>query len=155
MMKDISSFIRLKYEIITSNSDTWHLCEIYPAEVRSKWAWRCASDVEYLTKGYPEAEECIRVAKKYREGLATKEELDAAGAGGMKASWFDGCAKDAVLAAINAVRFEHDNDGINAAFSADAAAHAGRFKLGGAYATKWKLYIEWLIEELCEWELKQ
>ena len=77
-MNDIKSFVLLKYEIITSDQSTWDRLEKYPDSVKSKWAWRCAADVEHLAQGYPEAEECIRVAKAYRDGKATKEELNGA-----------------------------------------------------------------------------
>ena len=75
---DIKTFVLLKYKILTSDSSTWHLCDTYPESVRKSWAWRCASDVEDLAKGHKKAEECIRIAKLYRDGLATEEELDKA-----------------------------------------------------------------------------
>jgi len=142
---DIKTFVLLKYEILTSDSDTWNRCEAtYPDSVKQKWAWRCAADVEHLaTKGHhPEAEECIRIAKLYRDGKATIKELDKA--------WLDvplfGAAYYATCAACAAY---------NAAKAAYAASSAD-----AAFATtstfereeKWKLYIGWLIEELCEYE---
>jgi len=77
---DIETFVRLKYEILTSapDSDTWkRCCDTYPASVKSKWAWRCAADVEHLAGGHPKAEKCIRIAKLYREdgAKATLEKL--------------------------------------------------------------------------------
>jgi len=79
MNDDIKTFVLLKYEILTSDYDTWDRCEpTYPAEVKTKWAWRCAADVEHIAKGYPEAEECIRVAKLCRDGKATIKELNKA-----------------------------------------------------------------------------
>jgi len=142
-------FVLLKYEILTSDTSTWKRCEAtYPASVKKKWAWRCASDVEHLTKGYPEAEECIRIAKLYRDGAATIKELSKA--------WREvPCADAAYHAAF-------------AAYYASAAAyyagyHAAGVDLAAASAyyaaaidtereEKWDLYIEWLIEELCEYE---
>lgn len=32
-MDDILTFVKLKYEILTSNADTWYLCATYPFEV--------------------------------------------------------------------------------------------------------------------------
>ena len=139
---NIKSFVLLKYEIITSDSDTWDLCEKYPAEVKSRWAWRCAEDVEHLAKGYPKAEECIRIAKLYRDGLATKEELDRA--------WNDSSAITYATTAYYA--------GNAASAAASAAAYAAYYAAYHATAKreeKWKLYIGWLIQELCEWESKQ
>src|ERR1035437_1053681 len=51
------------------------LCDTYPESVVTNWKWRCAGDVEHLADGHPEAMKCITVAKKYRDGLATKEEV--------------------------------------------------------------------------------
>ena len=167
---DIKSFVLLKYEILTSNSSTWDLCETYPPEVRSKWAWRCAADVEHLAKGHKEAEECIRVAKLYRDGLATKEELNKAWNAVPYAA--NGAGAYAVRGAASA----HSATYRGSAYSAYAthAYYAATYAASGAnsahaayYATyyaayyagqrdeKWKLYISWLIEELCEYESKQ
>jgi len=148
-MNDIETFVILKYEILTSNSDTWKRCEsTYPAEVKSKWAWRCAADVEHLAKGYPEAEECIRIAKLCRDGKATMEELDKAwqevpysaytnsayyAADGKQAAR---AAFYAALAAANASYHSGDNVDISCAVQKE----------------KWNLYGDWLVEELCEYE---
>jgi hypothetical protein len=145
-MNDIKTFVLLKYEILTSDADTWHLCDTYPAEVRSRWAWRCAADVEHLAKGYPKAEECIRVAKLYRDGLANKEELDKA--------W---CAANASANAYAyaAATYQAAHYAYYAAYAAAHAANAYVHASAYAKEEKWKLYISWLIEELCEWESKQ
>jgi len=139
MMNDIKTFVLLKYEILTRDNSTWHLCDTYPDEVNKKWAWRCAGDVEHLAKGHKEAKECIRVAKLYRDGLATREELDKAclaaytTPGGM-AAYYAASTASAYHAAI-----------AGAAYSAASAAYSYK-------GEKWNLYIEWLIEELCEYE---
>ena len=44
MINDIKSFVILKYPMITSDSNTWNLCEKYPESVNKKWALRCARD---------------------------------------------------------------------------------------------------------------
>jgi hypothetical protein len=142
-MNEIQSFVLLKYEILTSNSDTWHLCDTYPAEVRSRWAWRCAGDVEHLAKGYPKAEECIRVCKLYRDGLATKEELDKA--------WYATNA-DAAAYAYAYAAAAHAYYAYHACL---AYAYASTNNITYTKEEKWKLYISWLIEELCKWESKK
>ena len=146
MNNDTKSFVLLKYEILTSNQNTWHLCKTYPESVKSKWAWRCAADVEHLAKGHKEAEECIRVAKLYRDGLATKEELNKAW---NAATWHAAHATYATHAAYAATHAT--THATRAAYAAYYATHAASSQRDG----KWKLYISWLIEELCEYESKQ
>jgi len=139
LIDDIKTFVLLKYEILTSDSNTWHLCDTYPEEVRTKWAWRCANDVEHLAKGNKRAEECIRISKLYRDGLATKEELNKA--------WD---AAHATAAAANAMAVVRAAD--CAASAANAAYYAAAAAATAARKEKWNLYIEWLIEELCNYE---
>jgi len=145
-MNDIKTFVLLKYEILTSDRNTWHLCNTYPPEVNSKWAWRCAGDVEHLAKGHKEAEECIRVAKLYQDGLATKEEL--------KRAW---TSFTAATASYHAAYYAYY--AATAAYyaaTADYAATAEAAYYAAYYAAtegeKWNLYISWLIEELCIYE---
>jgi hypothetical protein len=138
--------VLLKYEIITRND--WHPCETYPLEVRSKWAWRCAADAEHLAKGYPEAEECIRIAKAFRDGTCSRSELANAYYGKHGAS---NSADSTYYAAISAP-FNH-NDYVFATFYAAFYAAATRSVID--QDEKWKLYISWLIEELCEYEANQ
>jgi len=169
-MNDIKTFVLLKYEILTSDQSTWHLCETYPAEIRSKWAWRCAGDVEHLAKGHVEAEEYIQVAKLYRDGKASKKELDEAyhyanyvndntdcttvsSHYSVRASHYAATthftwasSKYAAYAANEAIMAAIDyttNPVINASIIASRNAANGE---------KWNLYISWLIEELCEYE---
>jgi len=148
-MDDIKTFVLLKYEILTYEKSTWHLCNTYPPEVNSKWAWRCAGDVEHLAKGNKEAEECIRVAKLYRDGLATRKELDKAwlAAAAYSAAYYAAyyAAYSAYYAAYSAAYY--------AAYSAySAAAAASATTTVTVKEEKWNLYISWLIEELCEYE---
>ena len=141
---DIKTFVALKYSILTSDESTWHLCDTYPAEVRKLWAWRCAEDVEFLATT-KESKEVYRVARLYRDGLATKEELN-------KAYYSYDAAYAAYYAAYAAYY---------AAYA--AAAHtAYAYACAAYYATtatakeeKWKLYISWLVEELCKYEEQQ
>jgi len=128
-------FVRLRYSIPTDFSD-WKRCEAtYPESVKSKWAWRCAADVEHLaTKGHhPEAEECIRIAKLYRDGKATIKELDKA--------WRDVPYADTASYAASYAA---------ASCATSASYHAATSAINRE--KKWKLYIKWLIEELCEYE---
>jgi hypothetical protein len=146
MQSDILSFVKLKYEILTRSMNTWDLCKIYPDEVRIKWAWRCAADVEHFAKGYPAAEECIRVAKAYRDGLATSEELEDSYSG-IK----DSAATSSFAAASAACA------AIAGAIAGDlVAAHAAFYSVEAFNDNeKWNQYIDWLIEELCEYELRK
>ena len=140
--EDIKSFVLLKYSILTSDSSTWHLCDTYPAEVTKAWAWRCAEDVEHLATT-KESKEVYRVARLYRDGLATKAELN-----------------EAYSAAVTAPAAAFSGN-IAAYYAYHAAYHAAYYAAYAAYhdvteATeeKWKLYISWLVEELCKWESK-
>ena len=159
-MDDIKSFVALKYQILTSDDKSWNLCKTYPFEARSKWAWRCAADVEHLAKGYPEAEYCIEVAKKYRDGLVTWTELTVAYVDAYAAlhrgQFREARSRHAEPGVIDAVRaaYAAAHDGGDQAVTASVAAHAGH--IGGARApesaAKWDRYIKWLVEELCAWE---
>jgi len=139
MSDDIKAFVLLKYEILTSDRSTWPSCEAtYPVSVKSKWAWRCAADVEHLATGHPEAEECIRIAKLYRDGKATMEKLDKA--------WnkvpYSAVASASYYTAATASYY---------AATSTTGARAVRAAISNR-EERWKLYIGWLIEELCEYE---
>lgn len=159
MNTDVQTLVKLKYQIITSDTDTWHICDTYPKEVLSKWAWRCAADVEHLADGYPEAMECIRVAKAYRDGLATREEVDKA--------WHCAASHSASHSAVNAAYAS----AMTAADTNNAASTAATVAIGAATrlpldtttwqavasancGTEFNKYIGWLVEELCEYEIK-
>jgi hypothetical protein len=134
VLGEIELFVRLKYEIpIRFDLSSHSFFDAYPAEVNKKWAWRCVTDAEYLASGYPEAEECIRLAKAYRDGLATKDELAKA--------WLITSNPGALSAYYTAI----GDYGSGANF---AAGNRDPENL-------WKLYIKWLIEELYEWEINQ
>jgi hypothetical protein len=115
-----------------------------------------------LAKGFPSAEKCIEVAKRYRDGLATKEELANAAADlpwdtegvGLNAN-ANANANDAALTAFSANDATYDAYGATWAAAKAATVTAPRIGAGthaGAVVAKWKLYIGWLWEELCEWE---
>jgi len=158
-MDDIKTFVALKYQLITDDRDTWHLFKSYPLEVISTWVWRCAADTEHLVCGHKEAEKCLEAAKKYRDGLTTWGDLiDAADSNST-------CATTAAYAAARAAFYAASADAGNydlAAYAAFYAAYAAYYAANyAAYATtsaevhsdNWQLYISWLVEELCEWEL--
>jgi len=152
MYDELRTFVLLKYEILTSNPDTWKRCEAtYPASVKQKWAASCASDVEHHAKGYPDAEECIRIAKLYRNGAATLEELEKARS---RASGnLEGASAESAAAAYYAAgAFQVAAAAYYAAAAAAAADVAYYFST--IQEDMWKLYISWLIEELCEYELQ-
>lgn len=139
--------VRLKYEIITRDATTWHLCDTYPLSVVQAWAWRCAKDVEHLANNYPAALECIKVSNDYKNGKATKTQLSFA------------CSTS------NSGRTVNNANAVNAAYSAYYAANITSYSRSHAaysayYActhaathhAKFTLYIGWLIEELIKWE---
>ena len=144
MNHDTESFVKLKYELITQDRNTWHLCKTYPEEVRSKWAWRCAGDVEHIAVGHKEAEELIRVAKAYRDGLATKEELGAA--------YRDAYTATATYYAANATYYAANATYYAANAASNAASYAAQHSARYNYAQSFNKYIGWLVEELCEYE---
>jgi len=150
-MDNVKTFVLLKYEILTSDQNIWNLCDTYPKEVRSKWAWRCAGDVEHLAKGHKEAEEFIRISKLYRDGLATKKELDT--------------TKDVVVATWNKGRQAPNLAAYACGWASltkddyKAGTHAIFYSMcanrnndATDASRKWNLYISWLIEELCDYE---
>lgn len=146
-----ATLVKLKYEMITNDRDTWHLMETYPLEVKIKWVWRCVTDVEDLAEGDKEAEHCIQVAKDYRDGRATLRELDTAHSGASTTS----TSTIAYHVATSAY--------FAAGLSSDAAVAAAQARLWsvGVFAdrdpqviVKMQQYIEWLVEELIIYEGK-
>jgi hypothetical protein len=167
-LTDINSFVKLKYEILTSKDTTWHLCKTYPHRVRVKWALRCAKDVMHLASHIPEVATCIETTEKWLDGKATDEEVKQIA--GATYSVADACATSAIgdIASIraNAATYSVANaaytayNAYNAAYSiANAAYSATHADIAIYYAVdranKWDLYIQWLIEELAEWEMRQ
>ena len=151
-MNDIESFVLLKYKILTHDASTWVLCETYPLEVRKNWAWRCAEDVEHLATT-KETKEVYRVARLYCDGKATGKELaDAVDTLYTVANASTNAAYYVAYAGIYAA--VSNAAAINAAYAADDAANAADYAARGitTYVTKWNLYINWLIEELCKYE---
>jgi hypothetical protein len=140
-MKDIKSFIVLKYQIFTEDRSTWHLCETYPKIVRMKWALRCARDVEHLSSKYPKVKACNDLTQKYIDsGMpeSMHEELMKAG--------YAAYATDHAARAAHAATYA-DAYGATAATAAAAAARVAR-----SGTAKWKQYIDWLVEELANYE---
>ena len=75
MDTNIKSFVLLKYEILSNDSNTWHLCEKYPDSVNKKWALRCARDVEHLDKT-GKSKRCNDLNERYQAGeIEVLEEL--------------------------------------------------------------------------------
>ena len=152
-LNDIKSFVLLKYQILTSNASTWILCKTYPLEVRKNWAWRCAEDVEHLARA-KEAKEVYRVARLYRDGKATGKELTTVHTACIASI---STANHAVYGSIYAADYAANaaNAAINAVYAVRYAVDATTYattEYNDVYATKWKLYISWLIEELCKYE---
>jgi hypothetical protein len=145
MQSDIKAFVLLKYKILTSDPDTWELCNTYPPEVRSKWIWRCIIDLEFLVDEYSSAKNCIAVAKKHRDGLATQEEFNIA-----YKDAIDPYSVKRVRRICGAVNYALFSDAENAIRSLYKIHYTKCGKI--PQPLKWKLYIEWLIEELCEYE---
>lgn len=163
-MTDTETLVKLKYQLITSNEESWHLCKTYPAEVRSKWAWRCAEDVEHLADGHEAAMECIRVAKAFRDGLASEEEL----ARCRNVCWDTHTPNCHIAYATAQAAYAAARCGTQAAY-VPSATHAAAFATSAthgtthgtthahaqaAYAEKFNEYTQWLKEELIKYEDK-
>ena len=162
---DTKSFVILKYQIPTEDDSTWHLCETYPKIVRMKWALRCARAAEHLAEKYPEVKKCNDLTQKYIDaGMpeSMHKELDKASEA--VARTFDHISTAAHAAAYHAVNAASAYYAANTYATgrlAATAAHAAAvidysISRHAAYATynttKWNQYIDWLIEELCEYE---
>jgi hypothetical protein len=145
-MNDVNSFVKLKYEILTSDNNTWHLCETYPHRVRVKWALRCVKDVMHLASHIPEVATCIETIEKWLDGKASDEEVKRAA---------DAAAYAAYAAAYAAYAATYAGDAAYAAYAAAFAASAYSDTSYATNAAKWDLYIKWLIEELADWEMTQ
>lgn len=150
MTKDIETFIRLKYKIPEDYDQLHNAFDIYPAKVLYKLAERCAINVEHVAAGYSEAENCIHISKLYKNGNATKDELEAAVSAVAKAKW------------SNDYKIEHpdctESELYNANYAAFSWYNLTDRPLMVVHCAimidteNWGLYIKWLIEELCEWE---
>ena len=149
---DIKSFVLLKYPMITSDRSTWHLCEKYPESVNKKWALRCARDVEHLDKT-GKSKRCNDLNERYQAGeIEVLEELKKAAAYTAYAAY----AAYAYAAAYTAADAAYSAHSAYTAYTYTAYYSATYYT--GAYGNreeKWKLYISWLIEELCEYEVRQ
>lgn len=65
-MNDLETFIKLKYQLpAAENLINWKNPESIPATVRYAWCWRCVKSIEYCTKGHPDVENFIKLAKLY------------------------------------------------------------------------------------------
>ena len=73
-----ATYARLKYQIITPDSNTWYLCKTYPRKARVAWALRCAKDVMHLVSNVPEVAACIAITEQWLDGKATEAEVSAA-----------------------------------------------------------------------------
>lgn len=138
-MDEDKSFAKLKYEIVDIEDDsTWKLCETYPDPVKKEWAWRCALDVEHFANKSKIATKCIETAKRFREGLASKEEL----LGAQEAVNDDAAGGDQnkINSAMAAYAFYYAVDG---PFWAIQGVH-----YAATASKKKKEYKDWLIEEL-------
>jgi hypothetical protein len=139
----IETFVALKYQLPTEtnfiygqNKKNQELLNTYPEEVVKTWAWRCAEDVEYRAIT-AEAKEVYRVARLFRAGMATKEELD-------KAAYTTYAY--AAYAAYAAATYPANS--ASAAFGLPAS----RVQPVATRKEKWAEYRSWLIDELCKYE---
>ena len=138
MNNDIKSFVLLKYPMITSDKSTWHLCKKYPESVNKKWALRCARNVEHLDET-GKAKKCNDLNERYQAGeIAVLGELK----------------KAAAYTAYAAYAYYAYDAAYTAADAAYTAYTVAAYTAYGNREEKWKLYISWLIEELCEYEEK-
>lgn len=158
-MSDTHTLIRLKYEVITSDRNTWHFLDTYPKEVKLKWAWRCVADVEHLAKKHAEAKKCIQMAKDFRDRKVALKELNAAHSTALlSVREYVGptgeAMRDATIAANAAASIAYHRDDILVARSvAGIVSNVANIALGGTTTTtKWNQYIEWLVEELIAYE---
>jgi len=153
-MDDIRTFVALKYQLITRDLVTWHINETYPPAVRSAWAWRCADDVRHFATENPAAKLCVDTAKRYRDGLTNKEDMESSSNYSSKLVIFGGTEYHAAYAAYYAALSSHNNTDNSNIWAVVHAAHAMTKSINTRFTTHgiWELYISWLVEELCKWE---
>ncbi len=122
-----------------------------PVDIKVKWAWMCADDVVHLASGHKEAEHCIALANKYRNGTANNDqELNAAA--DVAASNAAGAAAWAALAANAAnVTWGAYVACASAVNAACATGHASAFNVN--YYEKLTLYASWLNKLIDEYDL--
>jgi len=163
-MKDIGSFVALKYQLPTESNflrtelgKCHELLNTYPIEVTKSWAWRCAEDVEHLATT-SESKEVYRIARLFRDGLATEEELEKAWSAQAVTGHATTAAAGhaATYAAGHATTAAAGHAAVAATYAARSAARVAAPAAHVAYNAeqdkKWNQYRDWLIEELCKWE---
>jgi len=151
-MNEIETFVRLKYELPSEDLSPSHInnhtvVASYPKEVKQKWAWRMAEEAECFHCGNPKIVECIKIAKLYRDGKATMKKLDKAWDDAQR-TYGDTAAYAYYLAAQHNITYYYASMTAEAALNAHGHNTTDRW---GVYP-EWKMYIGWLIEELCEYE---
>lgn len=142
MDNSTKSFVLIKYEILTSNDNSWYLCKTYPKEALTKWCRRCTEDVEHFAIGVSQAEKFISIVKKYYSGFVTDNEVYHAR---------ENCLYSLPTAAFATVNSFYSSIDSNC-YSPYYAAVAHYYGNNIGPDEKWKQYINWLIEELCEYE---
>ena len=146
MNTDIKSFVLLKYPMITSDKSTWDRLKTYPESVKKKWILRCARDVEHLDKT-GKSKRCNDLNERYINGeIEVLVELKKAAAD---------AAHYANTAYYSAYHAATTANTACAAYHAAYYAAYHAYHAAGVQEEKWKLYISWLIEELCEYEIKK
>jgi hypothetical protein len=156
-MKIDQTFVALKYQLPTADNfrrDNLPKCQellnTYPGEVVSNWAWRCAEDVEHLATT-PETKEMYRIARLFRAGKATREELDKAWSAAHAAYY---AAYHAAFTAYHAA-FAYHAACAAYTYAAPAAAYHAAYAGTKDENIKWALYRTWLIEELSNYVEKR
>lgn len=150
MDKDTESFVRLKYEIITIDQNTWQKAKEYPIEVRVKWAWRCLDDATPNAEGNADVLNTLELAKKCAKGECDIDEVRESLRVVSPNHYPSFCVAEAASwAALTAI-----DEFFLAAPNAAYCSYLCSLFAKPTLSTKYDEYLIWLVEELCEWELK-
>lgn len=147
MYKQDKTLILLKYQIITPDIETWHLCETYPIECLKRWTRKIVKETEHFVKGYRLLENFVQAAKDFDNGKITIDHLDLAW--GSVSSTTNAKAFYTALAFYTSVHpcYNFARNKPHTAYYS-VMCHVDSDKS----SESWKQYIEWLVEELYEYE---
>lgn len=74
-MDDSRTFVKLKYQILTSDKTTWHLCKTYPHRVLVKWAMRCIIGTPHPIFKNINTKIILNYARLWLDGRVSDEEI--------------------------------------------------------------------------------
>jgi hypothetical protein len=149
-MDDIRTFVKTKYSIISiEDESTWGNDSNYPDLVKSEWAWRIFDDVAGLITSHKDSISAVAMATSFRGTSANIDSLESIYSPIMGHAG-DNAEIMSAWIAYDAVHINHYKDSCGKC--ASEAAFINSLNHIRFMEDSYKLYENWLFEELCKWE---